>query len=61
MQSSRDRSTSMRFSDVFHVDLRNASDAPSTFEELLNGISSLGEEGIVRPWSLLLVDDVSGL
>ena len=61
MQSSRDRSISMRFSDVFQVDLRKTSDTPSTFEELLNGISNLGEEGIVRPWSLLLVDDVSGL
>ena len=47
----------MRYSDVIQVDLRRESEAPKTFEELLTGVNDLGQEGVIRPWSLLLVDD----
>ena len=48
---------SMRYSDVIQVDLRKEAEAPKTFEELLTGVNDLGQEGVIRPWSLLLVDD----
>ena len=50
-------SKSMRHSDVIQVDIRNLSEAPGTFEELLSGVNDLGQEGVIRPWSLFVIDD----